>query len=37
MRTLALAFGVTGGKAGVMVGNDVSITLDLELVKKAAK
>jgi len=30
-------FGVTGGKAGVMLGNDVSITLDLELVKKAAK
>jgi polyisoprenoid-binding protein YceI len=27
-------FGVTGGKAGVIVGNDVSITLDLEMVKR---
>jgi polyisoprenoid-binding protein YceI len=27
-------FGVTGGAAGVMVGDEVSITLDLELVKQ---
>jgi polyisoprenoid-binding protein YceI len=27
-------FGITGGTAGVMVGDDVNITLDLELVKK---
>jgi polyisoprenoid-binding protein YceI len=27
-------FGVTGGTAGVMVGDDVNITLDLELVKQ---
>jgi len=30
-------FGVTGGKAGMLLGNDVTITLDIELVKKAAK
>ncbi len=30
-------FGVTGGKASMMVSNDVNITLDLELVKKVAK
>jgi polyisoprenoid-binding protein YceI len=27
-------FGVTGGTAGAIVGNDVSITLDLEMVKR---
>jgi polyisoprenoid-binding protein YceI len=27
-------FGITGGTAGVMVGDDVNITLDLELVKQ---
>lgn len=30
-------FGVTGGKAGALLGNDVNVTIDLELVKKAAK
>jgi len=29
-------FGVTGGKAGMLLGNDVTITLDIELVKKTA-
>ena len=29
-------FGITGGKAGALLGNDVNITLDLELVKKAS-
>ncbi|MCU1279706.1 MAG: protein yceI precursor, partial [bacterium] len=27
-------FGITGGTAGVMVGDEVNITLDLELVKQ---
>jgi polyisoprenoid-binding protein YceI len=27
-------FGITGGTAGVMVGDEVSVTLDLELVKQ---
>ena len=30
-------FGITGGGAGALVGDEVTVTIDLELVKKVAK